>query len=139
MKDFDQVLIFAKLVIDQNRAMRQFPHSSPLANRAAHTRKPRQELRVVKQGIAEAFSGLWVIFGNLAADSNEIVQRSLREEDAEIQLGRSSRTFSMETARPDLESRSPSSIAIRVASSSSSRTGAGRSKSDSLVLAMALC
>ena len=94
---------------------------------------------MVEQGIAEAFSGICVIFGNVADDSSEIVQRSLREEDVEIQLGRSSRTFSMETVRPDLESRSPSSIARRVAASSSSRTGAGRSKSDSLVLAIALC
>ena len=94
---------------------------------------------MVEQGITETFSGICIIFGNVADDSSQIVQRSLREEDVEIHLGRSSRTFSMETVRPDLESRSPSSIALRVASFSSSRTGAGRSKSDSLVLAMALC
>ena len=139
MQDFDEAFIFAKLVIDQDWAVRQCPHSCSLTNRAAHAREPRQEFHMVEQGIAEAFSGICIIFGNVADDSSKIVQRSLREEDVEIHLGRSSRTFSMETVRPDLESRSPSSIALRVASFSSSRTGAGRSKSDSLVLAMALC
>jgi len=139
MQDFDEAFIFAKVVIDQDWAVRQFPHSCSLTDCAPHARKPRQEFHVVEQGIAEAFSGICVIFGNVADDSSEIVQRSLREEDVEIHLGRSSRIFSMETVRPDLESRSPSSIALRVASFSSSWTGAGRSKSDSLVLAMALC
>jgi hypothetical protein len=94
---------------------------------------------MVEQGIAEALSSLWIIFGNVADDISEVVQRPLREEESEIHLGRSSRTCSRETVRPDLESRSPSSMAASVALSSSSRTGAAFSKSDSLVLAMPLC
>src|SRR5438034_1816227 len=93
---------------------------------------------MVQQGIAEALSGVCVIFGNVVDDISEILQRSLREEEAEIHLGRSSRTCSTETVRPDLTSRSPSSMAASVVSSSSPRTGAVFSKSDSLVLAMIL-
>lgn len=44
-----------------------------------------------------------------------LVQRSLREEDVEIHLGRDSRTSSMGTVRPALASAIPSSIAARVA------------------------
>ena len=73
MKDFDEVFVFAKLVIDQNRRMRQFPHTSSLTNRAAHARESRQEFHMVEQGIAEALSGLWIIFGNVADDIGEIV------------------------------------------------------------------
>src|SRR2546426_1879587 len=63
---------------------------------------------MVQQGIAEVLSGVCVIFGNVADDISEILQRSSREEEAEIHLGRSSRTCSTETVRPDLTSRSPS-------------------------------
>jgi serine/threonine protein kinase len=102
--------------------------------------KPLPLEQVLEWGIeiAEALRGLSVVFGNVADDFSEVVQRSLREEESEIHLGRSSRTCSTGTLRPDLASRSPSSIAARVASFSSSRTGPGFSKSDPLVLAITL-
>ena len=73
VKNFDQVFVFAKLVIDQNRAVRQLPHSGSLSYGAAHSRKSRQEFHVVEQGIAEALRGLWIIFGDVLDDAGEIV------------------------------------------------------------------
>jgi hypothetical protein len=139
VKNFHEVFVLANLIVDQNRAMRQFPNSGSLANCAAHTRESGQEFHMVEQGSAEAPGGLGIVFGDVADDFSEVVQRSLREEEAEIHLGRSSRTCSTETVRPDLASRIPSSIAARVASSSSSRIGTGFSKSDTLVLAITPC
>jgi hypothetical protein len=91
---------------------------------------------VVQQGIAAWPGSLGIIFGDIADDFARVVQRSLREEEAEIHLGSDSRTFSTGTVRPALASRRPSSMAARVAWSSSPCTAAGFSKSHSLGLAI---
>ncbi len=139
MKNFHKVLVLVDLVVDQNRAVRKLPHTRPLANSHADARESSQQVHVVKQRITKAFGGHGIIFGNVADDFSEVVQCSLREEEAGIHLGRSSRTFSIGTVRPALASSIPSSMAASVTASSSSRIGAGFSKSDPLALAMDLC
>jgi len=139
VEDFHNTLVLADLVVNQNRCVRQFSHVGPLANSAAHTGKAAQQFNVVQQRIAEASGGVRVIFGDVANDFSQIVQRSLREEDVEIHLGRDSRTSSMGTVRPALASAIPWSIAARVAWSSSSGARTGLSSTDALVLGMTVC
>jgi hypothetical protein len=61
--------------------------------RPTRTYTPQMEqVDMLEQGIAETRGRVGTIFGNMADDFSQIVQRFLREEDAEIHLGRSSRT-----------------------------------------------
>jgi len=94
---------------------------------------------VVQQPGAETSGGLRVIFGQIADNFGEIVQRPLRVEEAVVHFGKSLRTSSGGTVRPALASRMPSSIAASVSSSSSSRGGASFSRSASFALAMLKC
>jgi hypothetical protein len=139
VKHFQETLIFMDLVVDQNRAMQQLANTRPFSDGASHTGKAGQQVNVVKQSISKARSRLSVVPGDVADDLGEVVQCPLREEEAVIHLGKSSRTFSIGVDRPALASRMPSSMAARVASSSSSMPGAGFSKSNSLALDMLPC
>src|SRR5262249_4685525 len=129
VQNFDQPLVLADLVVHQDRTVGEFTYPSALANCGAHSRGSREQLHMIEQGIAEAFRGSRIILGNVADNFRKALQRFLGEEESEIHLGRSSLTLSMGTVRPDLASRSPSSIAARVASSSSSTTGTSDSNS----------
>ena len=82
--------------------MREFAHASAFPNGGADAREPREQLHVVKQRIAESLCSLRVIFGDVADDFSQILQRFVSEEESEIHLGKSSLTFSMETVRPGL-------------------------------------
>jgi len=128
--------IFLEQVIDRNRAVDQFSYARSLAYARSHPGEPRQQLDMVKQGIAESLGSLGIIFGDVTDDFGEVVQRSLRVEEAEIHLGNSSRTSSAGTVRPALASRNPSSIAASVAWFSASGAKAGFSNSDSLLFAI---
>jgi hypothetical protein len=139
VENFHDMSVFAQLVIHQNGAVREFPDPRSFADYAAHTGKPHEQFDVVQQRIAETGSSLGVVFGDVADYFGEIVQRSLRDEEAVIHFGMSLRTCSSSTVRPALASRMPSSMAARVASSSSSMTGVGFSKSNSLALAITIC
>src|SRR5580700_7659584 len=132
VENFHHTFVFAQLVIDQNWAVREFSDPRPFADCAAHAGKPSQKLDVVQQRVSETRSSFSVIFGDMADDFSEIVQRSLGDEEAVIHFGKSLRTCSSSTVRPGLASRIPSSMAARVAASSSSMSGAGFSKSNSL-------
>jgi hypothetical protein len=72
VEDFDEVFVFTELVIDQNRAMGQFPHASPFANCAPHPRESSQQFHVVEQRITEALGSLGIVFGNMPDDFSEI-------------------------------------------------------------------
>ena len=54
MKDFDEMFVFAYLVVDKNRTVRKLPHAGALSYAAAHARKADQQLDVVEEGIAES-------------------------------------------------------------------------------------
>jgi hypothetical protein len=71
-------------------------------------------------------------------DFDEIVRRSLREEEAVVHWANSLRASSAGTVRPASASRIPSSMAARVSSSSSSRAGAAFSNSNSCALSVPL-
>ena len=139
VENFHHMSVFSQLVIDKNGAMRKLADSRSFADRTTHTGEPSQQFDMVQQRSSETRSSLSVVFGNVADDFSEIVQRSLGDEEAVIHFGNSLRTCSSSTVRPALASRMPSSMAARVASSSSSRIGAGFSKSNSLALAITIC
>jgi len=80
-------------------------------------------------------SSFTVLFGDMADDFGEIVQRPLRVDEGVVHLGSDQRTFSAGTTRPAFPSRTPSSMAARVCSSSSSTTGAGLFNSGCLFVA----
>jgi hypothetical protein len=73
VKDFYQMFVLPKLVIDQNWAVRQFSHPSSLTDCAAHAWESRQQVHMVEQGIAKAPRGVSIVFGNAADDFSEVV------------------------------------------------------------------
>jgi hypothetical protein len=138
VKDLDHALLVIYPVVNQERAMEQFPNLRPRTDDATHTRKTDEQVNVVQQGTAEAGGCIRVIFGDVADDFGKIVQRPLRVEEAVIHLGNRLRSSSAGTVRSALASRMPSSMAASVSSSSSSRMGAGLSSSNFFALAIAL-
>jgi len=72
MKNFHNVLVFAELVVHEDGAVRQLPHSRSLANDAAHAGKTRQQSNVVQQRTAKARGSFPIVFGNMADEFSEI-------------------------------------------------------------------
>jgi hypothetical protein len=136
MKDLNQTLLPMNLVVNHNRAVDQPTGTRSSAGDIPHTREPAEQIHVIEQGLAKAGSSLVVVLGDMPNNLGQIVQRSLREEDPVIHLGKSFRTSSMGTVRPASASRIPSSMAARVSSSSSSSIEVGSSKS--ILLASAI-
>ena len=54
MKNFDEALVFADLVVNENWTVEQFAHPRAFSNGATHAGKASQQLNMIKQGIAEA-------------------------------------------------------------------------------------
>ncbi len=73
VKDFNEVLVFADLVVEENGAVQKFAHARALSNATAHAREASQELHMVEKRVAETCSGFWVIFSDAADDACEIV------------------------------------------------------------------
>lgn len=73
VKHFHETLIFADLVVDQNRAMQQLANARPFSDGASHAGKASQQVHVVEQSIAKTRCSLIVVFGNVADDLGEIV------------------------------------------------------------------
>ncbi len=136
MKNLNQTLVFMNLVVNQNRTVDQLAGARPFAGDIPHTWEPAEQIHVIQQRFAKAGSSLVVVLGDMPNNLGQIVQRSLREEDPVIHLGKSFRTSSMGTVRPASASRMPSSMAAKVSSSSSSSTEVGSSKS--ILLASAI-
>jgi hypothetical protein len=114
----------------------QFSNLRSPSDDAAHARKAGEQINVAQQRIAEARGRIRVVFGDVANDFGNIVQRSLRVEEAVIHFGSRLRTSSAGTVRPALASRMPSSMAASVSLSSLSRTGAGVSSSNLFAFAI---
>jgi hypothetical protein len=73
VKHFDDVLILADSVVNNNRAMLQFSHSVTLSDRTTHAGKPGEQTHVVEQSIAKPRGSLAIVFGNAADNFGEIV------------------------------------------------------------------
>lgn len=138
VQNLDESFVFADLVINQDRTMRELTHAGALANGDTYARESREQLHVIEQGIAKMLRSIRILFGDVADYFLEVLQCFLGEKESEIHLGRSSLTFSIGTVRPDLASRKPSSIAARVASSSST-AGTSLANSFSFDLLIAPC
>jgi hypothetical protein len=72
MKHLYEALIFVDSVVNENRAMNQFPNPRPFADDAAHTREASQQINVVEQGVAKAGGRLDIVFGDVADDAGKI-------------------------------------------------------------------
>ena len=72
VKYFDEPLILADSVVNQNGAMVQFSHAGPFSDRPTHAWKPSQQVHVVKQGPAKTHRGLAIVLGNIADYFSEI-------------------------------------------------------------------
>jgi len=73
VENFNDVAVFADLVVNQNRAMGKFTHPRSLANGSTHAGKAAQQFDVVEQGTAETSSGFTVVLGDMADNFGEIV------------------------------------------------------------------
>ncbi len=73
VKYFDEMLVLAYLVVDQNGAVQQLTDARAFAKSATHAGKASQQLHVVEQRVAETRSSLRVIFSDVVDDLSEIV------------------------------------------------------------------
>lgn len=73
MKDFHEMFVSAKFVIDQNRTVGQLPYPGARANSAANPGKSRQQFYVVEQGVAETLGCVGIIFGDVADYLGQVV------------------------------------------------------------------
>jgi len=72
MKNFHNAFVFAELVVNDDGAVRQLPHSGSLANDAAHAGKTRQQFDVIQQRTAKTLGSFPIVFGNMADEFSEI-------------------------------------------------------------------
>ena len=72
MKNLYEALIFVDPVVNQNRAMNQFPNPRPFADDKAHAREAAQQIHVIELGVAKAGGGLGIVLGDVADDAGEI-------------------------------------------------------------------
>ena len=68
VQNLDHTLIFADLVVDQNRAVSQFTHTRSSPDCAAHARKIGQKLYVVEERLTKPRSGLIIVFSYMPDD-----------------------------------------------------------------------
>lgn len=73
VKDFYEMFAFTEFVIDENRTVGQLPYAGARANAAAHPGKPRQQLDMVEQGVAETLGGIGIICGDVADYLGQVV------------------------------------------------------------------
>ena len=73
MKDFDEALVFADLIVNQNRAVQEFANACAFSNGGAHAREPRQQLDMVDKRTSEACSRVGIIVRDMADDGGKIV------------------------------------------------------------------
>ena len=68
VQNLDHTLIFADLVVDQNRAVCQFAHTRSFPDCPTHARKIGQKLHMVRQGLTKTRSGLIIVVGYVPDD-----------------------------------------------------------------------
>lgn len=73
MKDFDFVIGFADLIVDEKRTVQQFADKVSFFNNAAHSREASQQFDVSDKRTAKARGRLCVILGNVAKNLREII------------------------------------------------------------------
>jgi hypothetical protein len=108
------MFFFLDTVVDQNWAVHQLAYLGTLTNRGAYARISAKQIEVIEKGVTESQSSIGIIFGDVANDFREIVQRLLRVEEVVIHLGRRLRASRAGTVRRALESFKPSSMAASV-------------------------
>ena len=72
MEHFYEALVFVDSVVNEDRAMNQFPNPRSFADDAAHTGEASQQIHVVEQGVAKAGGELRIVLGDVADDAGEI-------------------------------------------------------------------
>ena len=72
MEHFYEALVFVDSVVNEDRAMNQFPNPRPFADDAAHAREAAQQIHMVKQGVAKTRGRLGIVLGDVADDAGEI-------------------------------------------------------------------
>jgi hypothetical protein len=73
VKHFDNVLIFADSVVNENRAVLEFSYAGTFSDRATHPGESAQQIHVIQYGVAKARGGFAIIIGNMADDFSEVV------------------------------------------------------------------
>lgn len=68
VQNLDHTLIFADLVVDQNRTVSEFAHTRSLPDCPTHARKIGQKVYVVKQRPAKTRSRLIIVFSYVPDD-----------------------------------------------------------------------
>ena len=68
MQNLDHMLIFADLVVDQNRAVSEFAHTRSLPDCPIHARKISQKLYVVEERLTKTRSRLLIVFSYVPDD-----------------------------------------------------------------------
>ncbi len=66
VENFNDMPLFADLVVHQNRTMGEFTHLRSFADGSSHAGKANKQFDVVEQGTAETSSGFTVVFGDMA-------------------------------------------------------------------------
>src|SRR5690349_21050593 len=120
VKYFYGVVLLPNRVVDQNRAVHQPAYVQAVANWRTDARVGAKQFQVVEERSSKSRGGIGIIFGDIADDLGQVIQRPLRVEEAVIHLGRRFRTSSAGKVRPAPASLRPSSMAASVSLSSAS-------------------
>jgi len=73
MKDLNQMRVLVDLVINDNGAVDQLPHTRPLANRVPHAWEPAEQIDVIEQSFAKTGSSLVVVPGDMLHDVGQVI------------------------------------------------------------------
>jgi hypothetical protein len=68
VQHLDHALVFADLVVNQNRTVSEFANSRSLPDCSTHTREIGQELYVIEKRLTKARGGLTIVFSDAPDD-----------------------------------------------------------------------
>jgi hypothetical protein len=72
VQDFDHTLIFADLVVDQNRTVSEFAHARSFPYCPTHAREIGQKFYVVEERFSKTRSSLIIIGGYMPDDFSQV-------------------------------------------------------------------
>lgn len=72
MQNFDHALIFADLVVDQNRTVSEFAHARSFPDCPTHAREIGQKLYVVEERFSKTRTSFIIVGGYMPDDFSQV-------------------------------------------------------------------